>query len=397
MCSVGFTLIELLAVIVILAIIALITTPLVVGVIEKAKRGALEDSAYGIVDSARVYLLTNLTDQNKFEGKTFDFSGNTDELPISGKRPTKGILTLTNTGMVSLWFEDDGYCIIKDDLMEKASSYKGVCHQKDFSFLAEPQEYIIPSDGKYLIQLWGAEGGTGSWGEYQPVAGKGAYTRGTISLHEGEKLYFYTGEMPTYTRGNCYHENPNNAFNGTIIGSCTGGGGATDVRLVRSDTWSDFNSLKTRIMVAAGGGGAYYTGTGGAGGTLKGFDGIGGPSSVPLYKPGKGAGQTSGDQFGIAQCGTSSGGGGYYGGYAGLAANGGGGSSFISGYPGCDAIKEESTKDNIQHTGSPNHYSGKVFEDPILLDGKTEMPSPDGLQTMVGHTGNGYAKIIKIS
>ena len=38
----GFTLIELLAVIVILAIIALIATPMILGVIDTAKRGSAE-------------------------------------------------------------------------------------------------------------------------------------------------------------------------------------------------------------------------------------------------------------------------------------------------------------------------------------------------------------------
>ena len=43
----GFTLIELLAVIVILAIIALIATPIILRVIEDAKKSAAVDSAYG--------------------------------------------------------------------------------------------------------------------------------------------------------------------------------------------------------------------------------------------------------------------------------------------------------------------------------------------------------------
>ena len=47
----GFTLIELLAVIVILAIIALIATPTILGVIEKAKKGAAESSALGYIDA----------------------------------------------------------------------------------------------------------------------------------------------------------------------------------------------------------------------------------------------------------------------------------------------------------------------------------------------------------
>lgn len=52
--SKGFTLIELLAVIVILAIIALIATPIVLGIIEDANRGASERSAEYIVKNAEL-------------------------------------------------------------------------------------------------------------------------------------------------------------------------------------------------------------------------------------------------------------------------------------------------------------------------------------------------------
>ena len=44
----GFTLIELLAVIIILAVIALIATPIVLNVIESARKSANKDSAYGL-------------------------------------------------------------------------------------------------------------------------------------------------------------------------------------------------------------------------------------------------------------------------------------------------------------------------------------------------------------
>ena len=47
----GFTLIELLAVIVILAIIALIATPTILGVIETARKGSAEQSALGYIDA----------------------------------------------------------------------------------------------------------------------------------------------------------------------------------------------------------------------------------------------------------------------------------------------------------------------------------------------------------
>lgn len=60
----GFTLIELLAVIVILAIIALIAVPLILNIVEKAKKGAFEDSAYGIINSARMTYVKNLESPN---------------------------------------------------------------------------------------------------------------------------------------------------------------------------------------------------------------------------------------------------------------------------------------------------------------------------------------------
>ena len=52
--SKGFTLIELLAVIVILAIIALITTPIILNVIEDSRKNAAVDKAWGTIDAVRV-------------------------------------------------------------------------------------------------------------------------------------------------------------------------------------------------------------------------------------------------------------------------------------------------------------------------------------------------------
>ena len=52
----GFTLIELLAVIVILAVIALIATPLIMGVINNAKKGAAKDSAFGYMKAVELSL-----------------------------------------------------------------------------------------------------------------------------------------------------------------------------------------------------------------------------------------------------------------------------------------------------------------------------------------------------
>ncbi len=61
----GFTLIELLAVIVILAIIALIATPTILGVIEKAKKGSAEQSALGYIDAVEKQVMINEVNGNK--------------------------------------------------------------------------------------------------------------------------------------------------------------------------------------------------------------------------------------------------------------------------------------------------------------------------------------------
>ena len=55
----GFTLVELLAVIVILAIIALIATPIILNVINDSKKQAAKDSAYGYMDAIEKAIIAN--------------------------------------------------------------------------------------------------------------------------------------------------------------------------------------------------------------------------------------------------------------------------------------------------------------------------------------------------
>ena len=58
--SKGFTLIELLAVIVILAVIALIATPLIMGVIDDARKGSAKNGAYGYVKALENTIATEM-------------------------------------------------------------------------------------------------------------------------------------------------------------------------------------------------------------------------------------------------------------------------------------------------------------------------------------------------
>ena len=286
------------------------------------------------------------------------------------------------------------------------------------------QTFTAPLNTNYKIECWGASGGNSyedhNFGDYLvPVyGGKGGYCSGEITFPSNLNVYVYIGQSGEGTREKTFNGGGKggSAYNGRS------GGGATDVRLVKGNgTWSDFNSLKSRIIVAAGGGGAQHYWEGCNGGNAGGLGGQGGfeshSSIYGSYTLATGATQTSGgtrgkggnylfegtnEVFGIggdydSYDHGSGGGGGYYGGGGGghndgIVGSGAGGSSFISGYIGCDAITESSTENNIIHTGQSNHYSGKVFTNPIMIDGGSVMPSPTG-STETGHTGNGYCII----
>mgnify|MGYP004623905407 CR=1 FL=1 len=105
----GFTLIELLAVIIILAVIALIATPIVLNVIDSARKSANKDSAYGLLDSAKLYYMESLLDESK------SLSGNLiDKINVSGSKPDSGTVYINSNGEVALAVVYDKVCYIKN-------------------------------------------------------------------------------------------------------------------------------------------------------------------------------------------------------------------------------------------------------------------------------------------
>ena len=108
----GFTLIELLAVIVILAIIALIATPIILNMIENAKKGAAKDSAYGYIEAIENYQAFEMVKGNKglIEGQ-YNISEQTlinnqkyeklnNIINIKVKKKTSGTVGITSNGTV---------------------------------------------------------------------------------------------------------------------------------------------------------------------------------------------------------------------------------------------------------------------------------------------------------
>ena len=316
----------------------------------------------------------------------------------------------------------------------------------NFSYTGNYQEFKPVCSGDYKVELWGASSGYDS-GYY--TYGSGAYVSGKIQLSEDDTLYAYVGGVgdvsvsSTYVAGG-YNGGGASSYHGTHRSSASGGG-ATDIRLV-SGNWNDAASLRSRIMVAAGGSGGAAWSTGASnqrqnGTNAGGISGYDGKVGYDYNSRGKWMGyagtQVSGGLggyneltqnsalnagFGYGGVGNTTsgwagggGGSGWYGGGAaqGYGASAGSGSSYISGHTGCVAVS--STNNSTPKTGcstgttnqecsySPYEYT---FSDTNMIDGSgyswtnikenlEQMPNPNGsyYTSGVGHAGHGYARI----
>ena len=105
----GFTLIELLAVIVVLAVIALIATPIVLNLVKTAKIGAAEQSVTGYVKAVENTIIKDMINNKEVSDGNYKY--NSIEADISGKRPTSGKYTVKNGRVESGNFCVDGYYI----------------------------------------------------------------------------------------------------------------------------------------------------------------------------------------------------------------------------------------------------------------------------------------------
>ena len=115
----GFTLIELLAVIVVLAVIAMITTPIVFGVINTAKKGAAEQStvayAKAVEDTVAIAAMNNKSYANRD-----DYLYDEIKVDVSGSTPTGGIYALKDGIVTRGTFCVNGYKVTYSDSKAKA-------------------------------------------------------------------------------------------------------------------------------------------------------------------------------------------------------------------------------------------------------------------------------------
>ena len=113
----GFTLIELLAVIVVLAIIALIATPIVLNLINNARVGAAEQSATGYVKAVENTIMKDMLNDKDISDGTYKYDYLS--VDISGKIPTSGKYTVKNRRVESGNFCINNYVIEYKDGQSK--------------------------------------------------------------------------------------------------------------------------------------------------------------------------------------------------------------------------------------------------------------------------------------
>ncbi len=201
----GFTLIELLAVIVILAIIALIASPIVINLVEGSKKESISRSADGIIRSANNYYMNQkLVKESIVEN--IDLTG--DSLDYDGGKPDKGYAIFNDEGNVSLVMYLNGYCVIRL-YQEEPSVVKKTIDECDIEqYLPDYKDLVLngadPVLGGNMIPVEIADNGTvtyadlkNEWYNYEDkkwanavILSSGTYTVGDIIPESSIRAYF---------------------------------------------------------------------------------------------------------------------------------------------------------------------------------------------------------------
>ena len=262
-----------------------------------------------------------------------------------------------------------------------------------FDYTSDEQSFLVPLNGSYKIETWGASGGV--YSNYTP--GYGGFSSGIVSLKRTETLYINVGGKGDSTKGG-YNGGANAAL------SAGGGGGATHISL-KSGLLSTLENEKNSIIIVSGGGGGTSSFNSYYGGSAGGYVGNDGGGSTPAGKGGtqsdggaspnySGSTATAGGKglFGAGgiggfekqfSAGSGAGGAGFYGGSGGGARDGGGGGG--SSYIGNPLLTEKSMY--CYNCAESTEESTKTISTTCVSETPTEN---------CAKSGNGYARITLI-
>ena len=264
-----------------------------------------------------------------------------DATVVKAKESLKGTLTVTLDKIPTEEVTEEYTCKLEFNAVERESiGYNGPT-EWTFDYTGGEQTFVAPITGIYKLEVWGAQGGYGTYGSTgTKIGGYGAYSFGNISIAKGSNIYVNIGgQGGQYDAG--YNGGGKGAFARSSPEYSGGGGGATHIAKKTGILSTLENFKKDIFIVASGGGGGSTCATeeekivlaGGSGG------GINGNSNI--RKTNYGASQTSGGTIlsGVGNFGTF----------------GQGGNGFVSSLSRCESIGGGG---GGYYGGASNNYSG---------------------------------------
>ena len=149
----GFTLIELLAVIVILSVIALITTPMVMGIIESSKKGAKESSASGYVGALEQYQVTaEILSKKVIPDTTLSIDDLKQyDIDVKGETPIDGYVTIKNKQVIDYKLQFDEYLVSYNSEKNKGEATKEKI-KGDYTVYKEGEQVTIDGVSYHVIK-----------------------------------------------------------------------------------------------------------------------------------------------------------------------------------------------------------------------------------------------------
>ncbi len=218
-----------------------------------------------------------------------------------------------------------------------------VTTEYDFPYTGSYVQFVIPQDGIYEFEVWGAAGGTAKADSLVAEGGQGGHSKGYKKMKKDDVIYIYNGGSPKGTSSGANGGGSGNSYTSSKQYGA-GGGGSTHVAtksgaLGSNNTSSPSYANRSCVLIVAGGGGGggIENGTahkGGDGGGERGGNGSGGAlggrqistSSYPSDNFGMG------DYYSSSSTCSSGGGGGWFGGNCGMyGESGAGGSGYVDG------------------------------------------------------------------
>lgn len=216
--------------------------------------------------------------------------------------------------------------------------------------------------GNYMFEVYGAQGGSFRQNE----GGAGGHSIANVQIPSMTSIYLFVGAQGSFGNSNSKY-----IYGGGGYSSSGNGGGATDFRLNQTN-------LKSRFLIAGGGGGTYYNGNdwlpGGHGGGLIGFQNNRIPGS---------ANQVKGNSFGYGYSTNNNYGGGGGGLYGGTSAEGGSGFVYSENRKttDIDKITAITVKDGYTEVGANYGYGYAIIRCLSRLNRVLRLQQTSGVST----------------